>query len=69
VFNLDNPLGTTFHSKILPKENIIKRIQLDWWLRKGNEQKVIDNLLLFLNKDTLPQKLNLKEVKNRLSYL
>ncbi len=68
MFNLDNPLGTTFHSKILPKENIIKRIQLDWWLRKGNEQKVIDNLLLFLNKDTLPQKLNLKEVKKLIDY-
>lgn len=60
---MDNLLGTTVDNKKLPRGNFFKRIQLGWWLRKGNEQKVIDNLLLFLNKDTLTQNLNLKEVK------
>lgn len=54
----------TIHNKKAKKNinNLLKRFQLTWWSRRGNEQKVIENLLTFLDMDSLPQNVNLFEV-------
>jgi len=65
-----NPFNAVLQNKIpqQAKPSILRRIQMNWWMNQRDEKKVIENLLLFMNKDLLPQVFYLAEAKQLIDY-
>jgi tetratricopeptide (TPR) repeat protein len=67
--NMMNPsTASTQNRSFKDKIPIFRRVQFNWWLNQGEEKKVIENLQRFLDKETLPQVLNLTEAEKLINY-
>lgn len=66
---MNNPFIATFHNKIsFIENNLIKKIQVNWLLNRGNEQKAIKKMLSLISIDNLPKKLCLEEAAKLIDY-